>query len=324
MKLSRYRSIPSLRKGIAQQSGRNANGKITVRHRGSGHKQAYRTIDWSRKSGAGVVVGFEYDPQRNTYLAKLLHKSTNNWITQQQDQIQTKQHYSYIVAAVGLKLFQELSSFDTTSNNSSSAATKQSNSNGSDVKEGPNKLLQPGDVAPLSYFEAGDFLHNVAAYPGQQPIFARSAGTFCQIRSLSQGVTSESLSTVSDSQTQASRRLSNQSKSISWAKVRLPSGSQRLINSNVRATFGIIATHTNNLSKHNYFNLRKAGRSRWLGWRPSVRGVARNPVDHPHGGGQGKTSGGRPSVTFKSWPTKGQPTRSTKRVNRLILTQRKH
>ena len=282
MKLTRYRSIPSFRKGINQQAGRNNIGKITVRHRGAGHKQSYRLVDWSRNSGVGVVVGFEYDPQRNAYLAKLYHK--NN--------LTENQSYSYIVAPEGLKLFQEVYSYRSVATGNQTI----------------NKLLQPGDVAPLSFFEAGDFLHNVAAYPGQQPIFARSAGTFCQIRSINHenvGVNSSMNNSL-------------------WAKVRLPSGSQRLINTKVRATFGIVSTHSINLSKNSFFNIRKAGRSRWLGWRPSVRGVARNPVDHPHGGGQGKTSGGRPSVTFKSWPTKGQPTRSSNRKNFRILTPRKN
>ncbi len=280
MKLTRYRSLPSFRKGINQQAGRNFKGKITVRHRGAGHKQSYRLIDWSRNSGIGIVVGFEYDPQRNAYLAKLFHKNNST----------ESQAYSYIIAPEGLKLFQEVHVY---------SSVKSTNSV-------VNKLLQPGDVAPLSFFEAGDFLHNVAAYPGQQPIFARSAGTFCQIRSINHEKVGVNLSNNSF-----------------WAKVRLPSGSQRLINTKVCATFGIVSTHSINLSKNLFFNIRKAGRSRWLGSRPSVRGVARNPVDHPHGGGQGKTSGGRPSVTFKSWPTKGQPTRNPKRKNFRILTPRK-
>ena len=140
-----------------------------------------------------------------------------------------------------------------------------------------SKLLQPGDFAPFSYFEPGDFIHAVEAFPGQGAVFARAAGSFCQVRSVAQ-----------DNQTRAGS-------SVQYAKIRLPSGSQRLISLSARATFGVVAS-TGADSK----NLRKAGRSRWLGWRPSVRGVAMNPVDHPHGGGQGKTSGGRPSVTFKS------------------------
>jgi large subunit ribosomal protein L2 len=105
---------------------------------------------------------------------------------------------------------------------------------------------------------------------------------------------------------------------LKYVRVRLPSGSQRLISINAKGTLGIVANE-----EHALINLKKAGRSRWLNRRPSVRGVAMNPVDHPHGGGQGKTKGGRPSVTPFSWPTKGQPTRNPRKKNMLILTTKK-
>lgn len=272
MKLTRYRSVPSLRIGQKNLAGRNSKGKITVRHRGGGHKQANRHIDWTRLSGSGFVIGLEYDPLRNSNLVKLYHPATNN--------------FSYVTAFEGVKLFQEVSSYTNVVSKNKAA-----------------KLLNSGDTAPLSFFESGDFIHNVAAYSGQSPIFARAAGTFCQVMSQMQ---------------QKGAELSQNTDSSCMVQVRLPSGSQRLISSDAKATLGIVAE---SLIKRS--NLIKAGRSRWLGWRPSVRGVARNPVDHPHGGGQGKTSGGRPSVTFKSWPTKGQPTRNPKRNNSLILTTRK-
>ncbi len=284
MKISRFYSIPFLRKGQVKLSGRNATGKITVRHRGGGHKRAFRIIDWARVSGKGYVRGTEYDPFRNTNLLKLYHPSV------------THQKYSYIIAPTEVKLFQELNNYE------------QSNKKDNNIDEVDTsvKLLRSGDQAPLSFFEAGDFIHNVEAFPGQGPIFARSAGTFCQVRSQvgSSTINTNTANTSLDS--------------LIWSKVRLPSGSQRLISQAAQATLGIVADSPFNLK-----NQLKAGRSRWKGIRPSVRGVARNPVDHPHGGGQGKTSGGRPSVTFKSWPTKGQPTRSPKRNNKFILTPRK-
>ena len=287
MKLTTYRSLPSLRSGVKQFAGRNNSGKITVRHRGSGHKQAVRLIDWSRNSSQGIVVGLEYDPQRNVNIVKLYNKNIKD----------QNKAYSYIIAPAGIKLFQELNVYN-------SIIDKNSNQEQSKFA----KLLQPGDVAPLHYYEPGDFIHNVEIFPGQGPVFARAAGTFCQVRSLSQDVSSNTTN-------------NNVETSSNWAKVRLPSGSQRLISLQAKATFGSVSIPT---SGYKLSNLKKAGRSRWLGWRPSVRGVARNPVDHPHGGGQGKTSGGRPSVTFKSWPTKGQPTRKSKhRNNTLILTSRK-
>lgn len=274
MKLTRFRSVPFLRIGQSNSAGRNANGQITVRHRGGGHKQAERLIDWRRRSGQGLVVGYEYDPQRNSNLLKLYHPSARQF------------DYSYIVAPKGVKLFQELNYFE----NEVSSEIKDDSSTA--------KLLGAGDAAPLSFFEPGDFVHNVEAFPGQGPRFARAAGTFCQVRSQSSS---------GDSQAQQN-----------WAKLRLPSGSQRLFSQGANATLGVVSEAIVNREV-----VRKAGRSRWLGWRPSVRGVARNPVDHPHGGGEGKTSGGRPSVTFKARPTKGQPTRKNKRKNALILSPRK-
>lgn len=144
-----------------------------------------------------------------------------------------------------------------------------------------------GDRSLLANFEFGDFLHNVELVPNSKPILARSAGTFCQLL---------------------------EHYSADYVRLRLPSGLQRLVPSQCSATFGILGNED--------FNKRvigKAGRSRWLNKRPAVRGVAMNPVDHPHGGGQGKTKGGRPSVTPWSWPTKGQPTRNPRKKNNLIL-----
>ena len=242
------------------------DGKIVVRHRGGGHKQANRILDWSRKAGKGIVIGFEYDPKRNVRLAKLYHKGNAF----------SKEYFSFILAPAGLKHFQELFTYSTNQINSINLTSTR-------------KLLEPGD-----------FVHAVEAYPTQGSLFARSAGTFCQIRSFTQN--------------NYSSNIEKDNKVYNWAKIRLPSGSHRLISVNAYATYGHVSL-TANLND----NLKKAGRSRWLGKRPSVRGVARNPIDHPHGGGQGKTSGGRPSVTFKAWPTKGQPTRSPKRKNKLIL-----
>ena len=154
-----------------------------------------------------------------------------------------------------------------------------------------NIALLPGDCTLIGNFEAGDFIHAVENVPNTTPIFARSAGTYCQI-------------------------LQHDSKE--YVKIRLPSGSQRLVPVEAKATLGVLANE-----EHNLRILEKAGRSRWLNRRPSVRGVAMNPIDHPHGGGQGKTKGGRPSVTPNSLPTKGQPTKNPRKRNKLILTLRK-
>ena len=154
-----------------------------------------------------------------------------------------------------------------------------------------NLLLRPGDATILYNFESGDFIHNVELFPGSGAKIARAAGTSSQIL---------------------------QYASKNYAKIRLPSGSQRLISLNAMAVLGIIANEN-----HNRIIIGKAGRNRWKNIRPSVRGVAMNPVDHPHGGGHGKTKGGRPSVTPWSKITKGQPTRNKKKKNKLILSTRK-
>lgn len=154
-----------------------------------------------------------------------------------------------------------------------------------------NFFFRAGDASLLANFEPGDVVHNVELSPGQGGLFARAAGAFCQVLQYS---------------------------SDRYVKLRLPSGSQRLVALDCLATMGMVGNE-----KFLLRNLNKAGRSRWLNRRPEVRGVAMNPVDHPHGGGQGKTSGGRPSVTPKGWPTKGQPTRSKKHRSKLVLSPRK-
>ena len=234
-------------------------GIITVRHQGGGAKQFYRHINWSRTETSGIITNFEYDPNRSAILAKLYNPEEKN-------SLQT----SYILAPKGLKIFDKVTKYD--------SLTK-------------NIALLSGDCTLIGNFEAGDFIHAVENTPNTRPIFARSAGTYCQV-------------------------LQHDSKD--YVKIRLPSGSQRLIPVNAQATLGVLANE-----EHSFKVLKKAGRSRWLNRRPSVRGVAMNPIDHPHGGGQGKTKGGRPSVTPFSLPTKGQPTKNPRKRNKLILTMRK-
>ena len=267
MQYTKYNSIQYLRKGLNKKSGRNATGQITSRHRGGGHKQSFREIDWKRYAQSSIIIGFEQDPQRNAPLAKLYNENKT---------------ISYILAPENSKIFQKIYCY----NQIDSIYTKSF------------KYLKSGDIAPLTFFETGDFIHSVESFAQQGPIFARSAGTFCQIMSSPNKIYT----------------IFNTKNIINSITVRRPSKKNRRINTSAYATRGIISTKNKNI-----INLKKAGRTRWKGWRPSVRGVAINPVDHPHGGGQGKTSGGRPSVTFKSWPTKGQPTRNPKRNKNFIL-----
>lgn len=261
MKFSKYKPSYKQLTTLKHFAGRNNLGRITVRHQGGGHKQRYRLIDWTREHQTGIVMNFEYDPNRSAFLTKLYHPDTTT---------SNKKSFSYILAPKGLKIFDKLHCITT--------RTK-------------NLLLKTGDASILANFEFGDLLHNIEQTPGNGGLFARSAGTFCQVL---------------------------QNTSNTHIAVRLPSGSQRWLPLNAKGTLGVVANED-----HIHKNLQKAGRSRWLNRRPAVRGVAMNPVDHPHGGGQGKTKGGRPSVTPFSWPTKGQPTRNPRKNKALILTPRK-
>ena len=261
MKLTKYKPIRQKSVGLVKKAGRNNLGRITVRHQGGGVKQSYRNIDWSRSLSGGVVTNLEYDPNRSAYLAKLTYPEEGK-------QLKSGGH-SYILAPKGLKVFDTLQTI---------------------LDNRKNFLLRTGDVSVLANFEVGDFVHCVEAIPNQGAIYARSAGTFCQVL---------------------------QSANTNYVKLKLPSGSQRLFSPLSKATYGILGRE-----EHNLRIIGKAGRNRWLNIRPTVRGVAMNPVDHPHGGGQGKTKGGRPSVTPNSRPTKGQFTRSPRKKNNLILTTR--
>jgi len=263
MKFSKYKPSQKKLSPLKHFAGRNNLGRITVRHQGGGHKQKYRHIDWIRSNSSGIVTNFEYDPNRSAYIAKIYHSSIEN-------NLNSEKTFSYILAPKGLNLFAKVIS----------------------VKDKTkNMLFHVGDTSILANFEVGDFLHNVENVPGMGGLFARSAGTFCQIL---------------------------QTTSSKYLRLRLPSGDQRLISLKAKGTLGIVSNE-----KHILKNLEKAGRSRWLNKRPAVRGVTMNPVDHPHGGGQGKTKGGRPSVTPKAWPTKGQPTRNPRKRNFLILKTKK-
>ncbi len=253
MQLSKFRFFKHLLTKKVKFAGRNNNGRITVRHQGGGHKQNYRLIDLKRTNLKGIVVNFEYDPNRSARIAKVCD-------------LENKNNFFYILAPKGLKIFDIVQTI---------------------YDKQKNLYLHVGDSSILANFEVGDLIHNVEIESKNKTVFARAAGTFCQILNHF---------------------------SSDFAKIRLPSGNQRLLPLNVKATLGIVGNEN-----YNKIVIGKAGRSRWLNKRPSVRGVAMNPVDHPHGGGQGKTKGGRPSVTPWSWPTKGQPTRSKKKRSKNVL-----
>ena len=251
---------PDLHKGaphkalLAKKSktgGRNNAGRITTRHRGGGHKQHYRIVDFKRtKDGIPAKVErLEYDPNRTAHLALLLYADGSR---------------AYIIAPKGVKA-------------------------GDEIISGEAAPIKPGNTLPLRNMPVGSLIHCVELKPGKGAQMVRSAGGSCQL------VAREG----------------------AYVTLRLRSGEMRKVLSECRATLGEVSN-----SEHNLRSLGKAGASRWRGIRPTVRGVAMNPVDHPHGGGEGRTSGGRHPVTPWCVPTKGYKTRKNKRTDSLIVRRR--
>ena len=240
--LTKSIKIKKLTKGFHQSNGKNNQGKITVRHRGGGHKRLYRKISFNRNLNIkGTVSNILYDPNRSANIAY----------------IQNKFNSYLILAPEGLELNQFIESSE-------------------------NAELKIGNALPLKNIPIGSLIHNISLYPNSKGKLIRSAGTSAQLI----------------------QKINNK-----FAKIRLNSGELKLILLSCYATLGIVSN-----IHHKKIKLGKAGRSRWLNRRPKVRGVAKNPVDHPHGGGEGKTSGGRPSVSFTGKITKGKPTRKKKKL----------
>ena len=232
-------------------SGRNNSGRITIRHKGGGHKRLYRVIDFKRSKFdiEAIVKRIEYDPNRSANIALVEYKDGE---------------LSYIIAPKGIKEKNKIIS-------SSKAAIK------------------PGNCLPLSEIPQGTEVHCIEMKPGKGAQLIRSAGTTARIVA----------------------------KEGRYATLRLSSGEMRKILLTCRASIGVISNE-----QHNLRSLGKAGAKRWRGVRPTVRGVAMNPVDHPHGGGEGKTSGGRNPVTPWGMPTKGYRTRKPKASDKLIVKRR--
>lgn len=243
----------SLLEPLKRKAGRNALGRITVRHQGGGHKRNYRIIDFKRnKDGIPAKVAtIEYDPNRSANIA-LLHYADGE--------------KRYILAPVGL-------------------------SQGTEVISGADADIKPGNTLPLKNIPVGTVLHNVELKAGRGGQLVRSAGAAAQL-------------------------MAKEGKS---AHVRLPSGEVRLVSQECRATIGQVG----NL-EHENITIGKAGRSRWLGKRPTVRGVVMNPVDHPHGGGEGKAPIGRKSpVTPWGKPTLGYKTRKKNKKSDQYIVKRR-
>ncbi len=249
--LHKGKPVKALTEGKKRSGGRNNAGRITVRHRGGGHKGRYRIIDFKRRKFdiEGTVERLEYDPNRTAFIALIKYADGE---------------LAYILAPQRLDA-------------------------GDKVISGQRVDVQPGNAMPLASIPVGTILHNVELKPGRGGQIARSAGTYVQLIG----------------------------KDAGYAQVRLGSGEVRMVPELCMASIGAVSN-----SDQKNINLGKAGRKRWLGRRPSVRGVAMNPVDHPHGGGEGRTSGGRHPVTPWGKPTKGARTRGKKASDRLIIRSR--
>jgi large subunit ribosomal protein L2 len=230
--------------------GRNNLGRKTARHRGGGHKQRYRIVDFRRtKDGiAAKVAAIEYDPNRNARIA-LLHYMDGE--------------KAYIIAPKDVKV-------------------------GDRVQSGQGADIKPGNALPLRFIPVGTTVHNIELQPGGGAKMARSAGASVQLVAKEGG----------------------------FATLRLPSTEMRRVAIDCRATVGEVGNAEAELVK-----IGKAGRNRWKGVRPQTRGVAMNPVDHPHGGGEGKTSGGRHPVS--PWGKPEGRTRDTNKPSQQLIVRRR-
>lgn len=242
----------SLLRPLKRTGGRNSQGKITARHRGGGHKRAYRLIDFRRnKDGVPARVhSIQYDPNRSARIA-LLHYVDGE--------------KRYILAPQGLEV-------------------------GATLLSGAEAPPSVGNSLPMSNIPLGLTIHNVEMQPGRGGQLCRSAGTSAVLAA----------------------------RDASWAQINLPSGEIRRVPATCRATIGAIGN-----ADHMNVTLGKAGRKRWLGRRPHVRGTAMNPIDHPHGGGEGRTKGGRHPVSPTGKPTKGGHTRKRRKPSNAAIVRRR-
>lgn len=239
---------------LKRSGGRNAYGRLTVRHRGGGHKRMLRIIDFKRDllDVPAKVIAIEYDPNRSSRLALLEYPDKKK---------------RYIIAPLGLRVGDEIIA--------------------SDQKD---TEIKTGNCMPLRHIPSGTMIHNIELFKGKGGQTVRSAGSYALIMA----------------------------KEGDFAHLRLPSGEIRLVNLDCHATIGQVSN-----VEHSSMSIGKAGRSRWLGIKPTVRGLAMNPVDHPHGGGEGKSGQGNPHpVTPWGKPTKGYKTRRPSKYSDKFIVKR--
>jgi large subunit ribosomal protein L2 len=241
----------SLLEPLSKSGGRNVHGRMTVRHRGGGHKRRYRSIDFRRtKEGVPArVASVEYDPNRSANIVLLVYADGDK---------------RYIVAPEGVVV-------------------------GDRISAGASADIRVGNAMPLASVPLGTVVHNIELKPGGGAKMARSAGTGAQLVA----------------------------KDAGYALLRLPSGELRNVRQECRATVGSVGN-----AQHENRTIGKAGRNRWVGKRPSVRGVAMTPVDHPHGGGEGRSKGNHPTTPWGK-PAKGYRTRNNPSSDKYIVARRK-
>ncbi len=237
-----------------EKAGRNAQGKITVRHQGGGNRQKYRIIDFKRNKVdmPATVIGIEYDPNRSANIALIQYEDGEK---------------AYILAPVGL-------------------------TDGATVVSGDKADIKPGNCMKIENIPVGTMIHNIELNPGQGGKLVRAAGQEAQLMA----------------------------KEGKYAHVRLPSGEMRLVMSVCKATIGTVGNQ-----EHENIKIGKAGRKRHMGWRPTVRGSVMNPVDHPHGGGEGRAPVGHAGpMTPWGKPALGYKTRKKNhRTDKFIVKRRK-
>jgi large subunit ribosomal protein L2 len=250
--ITRSKPERALIQSFKKQGGRNFGGRITVRHRGGGHKRLYRVIDFKRdKVGIPAqVTTIEYDPNRSARIALVTYADGEK---------------RYIIAPLGLVV-------------------------GNTVMSGPGAEVRVGSALPIANIPLGTTIHNIELYMGKGGQLVRSAGTSAQLLA----------------------------KEGQYAQVRLPSGEVRMVNIQCMATIGQVGN-----TEHGNISLGKAGRKRWLGIRPTVRGSAMDPHSHPHGGGEGRSPIGMPGPkTPWGKPTLGYKTRRNKSTDQWIVRRR--
>ena len=243
--------VKALTEGLSKSGGRNNLGRVTMRHRGGGHKRTYRMVDFKRRK-FGVpakVERIEYDPNRTAFIALIKYEDGE---------------LSYILAPQRLQV-------------------------GDSVIADARVDVKPGNAMPLANVPIGTIVHNVEMKLGKGGQIARAAGTYVQLVGRDSG----------------------------YAILRLNSGETRMVPAECMATVGAVSNPDNS-----NVSFGKAGRMRWKGKKPVVRGVAMNPVDHPHGGGEGRTSGGRHPVTPWGKSTKGKKTRHNRSTDQFIVRSR--